>query len=114
MVLNGEFIFKGRDVNKSGISSISIVTLNVNVGVGTTVGITTTPGTFNGFSTSIIGINTNAGIGSLIQVGDYVEGSYISIGTTIVSIGSSIIDIGSPSLGISTGTNAFIGVTSYS
>jgi hypothetical protein len=114
LILDGEFLSKSRQEQNSGISSITIITQNVTVGVGTTVGITTTLGTFNGFSTSIIGINTNAGIGSLIQVGDYVEGSYVSVGVTIVSIGSSYINIGSPPIGISTGINSFVGLTSYS
>lgn len=115
-IINGEFVSKSREKQSSGISSISIISLDYEINPGIqTVGITTTDGTFSGFCTTIIGINTNAGIGSLVQIGDYVEGSYVSIGVTIVSIGSSIIDIGSPSLGISTTFgNVFLGITSYS
>jgi hypothetical protein len=114
LILDGEFISKSRPEQNSGISSITIITQNVTVGVGTTIGITTTSGTFSGFCTSIIGINTNSGIGTLIQVGDYVEGSYVSVGVTIVSIGSSSIDIGSPPLGVSIGSSSFVGLVSYS
>lgn len=115
-IINGEIIFKSRDNQFAKLREYEIVSLDYEVNPGIqTVGITTTNGTFNGFCTSIIGINTTAGIGSLVQVGDYVEGSYISIGVTIVSIGSSVIDIGSPSLGISTGSqNLYLGITSYS
>ena len=115
-IIYGEIVSKSREKLSSGISSISIISFNYDVNPGIqTVGITTTNGTFSGFCTNIIGINTNAGIGSLIQVGDFIEASYISIGVTIVSIGSSIINIGSPSLGISTSSgNLFLGITSYS
>jgi hypothetical protein len=115
LIVDGGYISKSRDQQSSGIGSFNIITENVTVGVGTTVGVTTTSGTFVGFCTSIIGINTNAGIGSLIQIGDYVEGSYITIGSTIVSIGASLINIGIPSTGISTESgNLFLGITSYS
>jgi hypothetical protein len=113
-IINGEYVFKSRDKLSSGISSIFKLSLPIYSGI-TTIGFNTTAdGTFSGVSTNIIGINTNSGIGSLVQIGDYVEGSYVAIGVTIVSIGSSIIDIGSPSVGISTGSNSFIGLTSYS
>lgn len=113
-IINGEYVFKSRDKLSSGISSIFKLSLPIYSGI-TTIGFTTTAdGTFSGFCTNIIGINTNSGIGSLVQIGDYVEGSYVSIGVTIVSIGSSVIDIGAPSVGISTGVNSFIGLTSYS
>ncbi len=114
-IINGEFVSKSRDRLLSGITSIFIISKPILSGITTIGYATTASGTFNGFCTSIIGINTNAGIGSLLQIGDYVEGSYVSTGCTIVSIGSSIIDIGSPSLGISTGSsNLFLGITSYS
>lgn len=115
LIIDGEYVSKSRDDQSSGIGSFSIITTNFTVGVGTTIGITTTSGTFVGFCTNIIGINTNVGIGSLIQIGDYVEGSYITIGATIVSIGSSLINIGIPSTGVSTESgNLFLGITSYS
>lgn len=113
-IINGEYIFKSRDKWESGITSISRLSLPIYVGIDTVGFTTVADGTFSGFSTNIIGITTTAGIGTLLQIGDYVEGSYVSIGVTIVSIGSSYIDIGSPSVGISTGINAFIGITSYS
>lgn len=107
-IINGEIVSKSRPEWKSGVTSITKLSINTTVGI-VTVAISTTPGTFIGASTSIIGINTNAGIGSLIKVGDYVEGSYLGIGITIVSIGSSIIDIGSPGI-----TTNYLGSTSYS
>jgi len=113
-ILNGEYIFKSREKLSSGISSITRLSLDILSGITTIGYATTTPGTFNGIGTNIIGINTNSGIGSLVQIGDYVEGSYIAIGVTIVSIGSSYIDIGIPSLGISTGLDSYLGITSYS
>lgn len=113
-ILNGEYIFKSRENLSSGISSITKLSLDILSGITTIGYATTTPGTFNGIGTNIIGINTNSGIGSLVQVGDYVEGSYVAVGVTIVSIGSSYIDIGIPSLGISTGADTYLGITSYS
>ena len=107
-IINGEIVSKARPEWRSGITSISKLSINTTVGI-VTVAISTSPGTFNGIGTNVIGINTNAGIGSLVQVADYVEGSYIGVGVTIVSIGSSIINIGSP--GISTN---YLGSTSYS
>jgi len=107
-IINGEIVSKSRAEWRSGITSISKLSIDTAVGI-VTVAISTSPGTFIGIGTNIIGINTNAGIGSLVQVGDYVEGSYIGIGVTIVSIGSSTINIGSP--GISTN---YLGDTSYS
>lgn len=115
LILDGVYLSKSRPEQNSGIGSFNIITTNVTIGIGTTVGITTTLGTFVGFCTSIIGINTNVGVGSLIQIGDYVEGSYVSVGATIVSIGSSNINIGAASSGISTGSgNLYLGITSYS
>jgi hypothetical protein len=107
-IINGEIVSKSRPEWRSGITSISKLSINTTVGI-VTVAISTSPGTFIGIGTNIIGINTNAGIGSLVQVGDYVEGSYVGVGVTIVSIGSSNINIGSP--GISTN---YLGDTSYS
>lgn len=115
LIIDGDYVSKSRLEQNSGIGSFSIITQNVTVGVGTTVGITTTLGTFVGFCTNIIGINTNVGVGSLIQVGDYVEGTYVAVGATIVSIGASNINIGAASSGTSTGSgNLFLGITSYS
>jgi hypothetical protein len=113
-VINGEIVSKARPQYRAGLTSITNLYINTIVGINT-VAITTTPGTFVGVNTNRIGINTNAGIGSLVKVGDYVEGSYVAVGVTVVSIGSSIIDIGIPSLGISTsGSNVYIGSTTYS
>lgn len=108
LIINGEYVSKSRDEQDSEVQKFNKIT--------NYLGITTASGTFNGFCTSIIGVNTTAGIGSLIQIGDYVEGSYVSIGVSVVSIGSSEINIGSgTSIGISTGAgNLFLGITSYS
>jgi len=107
LIINGEYVSKSRNEQNSKLIVFTQLSSN---------GISTISGTFSGFCTSIIGINTSVGIGSLIQVGDYVEGSYVAIGVSIVSIGSSNINIGSgTSIGISTQSgNLFLGITSYS
>jgi hypothetical protein len=117
LIVNGEYIFKTRDSYQAGITSMSILSLTYDAdpGVGVqTARITTTSGTFIGVNTNIIGLNTNAGIGSLVQIGDYVESLYVSVGTTVVAIGASFIDIGIPDVGISTGANVFIGPVAFS
>lgn len=88
LIIDGSFVSKSRIEQNSGITSFTQLISS---------GITTTPGTFNGITTSIIGINTNSGIGSLIQIGDYVESDYVGFGVTIVSIGSSAISISTES-----------------
>jgi hypothetical protein len=108
-IIGGEYVSKSRDEWSSGITSITKISLPIYSGL-TTVGYSTyASGTFVGVNTNIIGINTNAGIGTLLKLGDYVEGSYVSIGVTIVSIGSSYIDIGSPGI-----TSTYLGDSSYS
>ena len=52
------------------------------------IGIKTDFGTFNAGITSYIGINTTA-----LQIGDYVSGTNVSAGTTVVSIGIGSIQI---------------------
>lgn len=108
LIINGEYVSKSREEQDSEIDKFTKLE--------DYLGITTISGTFNGFCTSIIGLNTTSGIGSLVQIGDYVEGSYVSIGVSVVSIGSSQINIGSgTSIGISTGSgNLFVGIISYS
>ena len=115
-IINGEFIFKTREKLTAGFSSITVLSFDYDVVAGIqTIGITTTDGTFNGFSTTIVGINTNAGIGSLVQIGDYIEAEYILEGTKVVSIGASYIDIGSAPLGVSTEfSDIYLGIVSYS
>jgi hypothetical protein len=108
-IIGGEYVSKSRDEWSSGITSITKISRTIYSGL-TTVGYSTyASGTFVGVSTNIIGINTNAGIGTLLQIGDYVEGSYVSIGVTIVSIGASYINIGSPGI-----TSTYLGNSSYS
>ena len=108
-IIGGEYISKSRDEWSSGITSITRLSLPIYSGL-TTVGYSTNAsGTFVGVNTNVIGINTNAGIGTLLQIGDYIEGSYVSVGVTIVSIGSSYIDIGSPGI-----TTTYLGDSSYS
>ena len=65
------------------------------IGIGTNgtnyykfVGIKTDFGIFDAGTTSYIGINTTA-----LKIGDYVSGTYISVGTTIVSVGIGSIQI---------------------
>ena len=52
------------------------------------IGITTDFGTFNAGIVNYIGINTTA-----LKIGDYVSGSNISVGTTIVNVGIGSIQI---------------------
>jgi hypothetical protein len=65
------------------------------IGIGTNgtnyyklVGIKTDFGSFNAGITSYIGINTTA-----LQIGDYVSGTNVSVGTTVVSVGIGSIKI---------------------
>ena len=74
LIIGGEYVSKARRLNQA------------RVGIFTGVG--QKNGTFVGASTNFIGINTLG-----IQIGDYIESSYTSIGATVVSIGSSIIGI---------------------
>jgi hypothetical protein len=76
------------------------------IGIGTSgtnyyklVGIKTDFGTFNPGTTSYIGINTTA-----LKIGDYVSGTNISVGTTVLSVGieSIQISLSHTSSGIST------------
>lgn len=109
LIIGGEFVSKSRLELSAGINSIFQISIPIYSGVNIIGYAVTANGTFSGLNTSIIGINTNAGIGTLIQIGDYVEGSYVAIGVTLVSIGASIIDIGFPGI-----TTTYLGATSYS
>ena len=104
-IINGEFISKSRDEQDSEILKFTKLT--------TSSGIGTTDGTFAGLNTSIIGIDTSSGIGSLVQIGDYVEGTYIGIGVTVVSIGSNIVGIGSTSYSSSPSGSNTIPISFY-
>jgi hypothetical protein len=103
-IIAGEYISKSREEWSSGITTITKLTVNYNVGV-VTVGIATTTASFTGVSTNVITLSTTAGIGSLIAVRDYIEGNYISIGTTVTSVSSGQIGISTIAVGISSGTN---------
>lgn len=95
LIIDGTYVTKSRSEQNSGITSFTQLS---------TLGITTSLGTFVGIDTNIIGINTNSGIGTLIQLGDYVESDYVGYGITLVSIGSSVIGISTNSSSPS-GTN---------
>lgn len=89
LIIGGEYVSKSRKLNKS------------KVGIFTAIG--SENGTFSGVSTDFIGINTSVGTG--IQIGDYIESFYTSIGSTVFSVGSNLIGISVPSsspAGIST------------
>lgn len=96
LIINGEFVSKSRENLDSEVVKFSKLSQNVVIGL-TTVTIYEIEGNFIGINTSSIGINTTVGIGSIVQVGDYVEGSYLGYGVTVVSIGSSIIQLSSTS-----------------
>jgi hypothetical protein len=78
LIIDGTFVSKSRDEQNSGITSFTKIATYV--------------GTFSGVSTNTIGVTTTS-----ILIGDYVEGTYVGTGVSIVSIGSSIIGIGSTS-----------------
>jgi hypothetical protein len=87
LIIDGTYVSKSRIEQNSGITSYTNVANYV--------------GTFTGVSTSFVGINTTN-----ILIGDYIEGTYVGTGVTIVSIGSSIVGIGSTSYSSSpTGIN---------
>lgn len=104
-IINGEYISKSRDEQDSEILTFTKLT--------TSSGIGTTNGTFIGLNTSIIGINTSSGIGSLVQIGDYIEGSYLGLGVTVVSIGSNVVGIGSTSYSTSPSGSNTIPISFY-
>lgn len=103
-IIGGEYVSKSREEWSSGITSMRKLTVNYTVGVAT-VGIATTTASFSGISTNIITLSTTSGIGSLISIRDYVEGNYISVGTTVISISSGQIAISTTTIGTSSGTN---------
>lgn len=86
LIIDGQYVDKSRELLKSNDIKF--------VGVGTNIGIGTVLGTFVGLSTNIIQVNTVSGIGTYIQVGDYVESSYIGYGISVSSVGSNYITIG--------------------
>lgn len=77
LIISGGFISKSRSSLRGRINRYNTVFTGV--------------GTFVGVNTNIIGIST-----TLIQIGDYVESSYVGSGVSVASIGSTTITIGRP------------------
>jgi len=96
LIISGEYVSKSRRNLNSGITSLTKLTEYTIVGI-TTIGITTTSGTFSGINTNVVGINTSIGIGSMIKIRDYVEGEYLGLGVTIISINGNYIGLSTTS-----------------
>lgn len=86
IIIDGQYVDKSREMLKSNDIKF--------VGVGTNIGIGTVLGTFVGVNTNIIQVNTVSGIGSYIQVGDYLESSYIGYGISVATVGTNYVTIG--------------------
>ena len=96
VLLPNTFTFNSKQYDDTIIEN-QIIYFNPSntIGIGTDgtnyykfVGINTNFGTFNAAITNYIGINTTS-----LKIGDYVSGSNVSAGTTIVSVGIGSIQI---------------------
>jgi hypothetical protein len=89
LILNGVIITKSRFEQRSGVTSFTKLADYVGI--------------FTGIGTSLIGVATGG-----IQIGDYIEGTYVGTGVTVVSIGSSAIGIGYSSTNIGIGNTSLL------